>query len=448
MSTLSVAGLRILPAETVTDVRRTLSLAWPVMLSMASYSVMSAADAIFVGRLGTAPLAAIGLSVTMVFLYISLPVGLLRGVRVATAQAVGAERPATVDALGWQAIWLAAGTGVLVAAAALVSPSVFGWYGATPEVEAEALAYFRVRALGAPVMLLANGLSAWFEGRGDTRTPMRVNVASNLMAIAIEAVLVPGLGPIPSLGIRGAAWAGVVALGLAAARLLWAAWPTLRRVSARPRRALLSESMRLGLPIGVQRVLDVLSWTILTGSLAALGDAQLAAHVIAIRVLMVSFLPGLAIGEATAVLVGQAVGAKDPDGAHRSWRAGVLAAAAVMLAGGLAFVLAPELLLAPFAPSAEVVSIARTLLWIAAAFQLIDAAATVTYLALDGAGDTRFTLVVSIALAWGLKLPVGIALARWGGYGAVGVWLGLTCELVVLLGVLLWRWRSRRWFAA
>ena len=169
-----------------------------------SYSVMSAADAIFVGRLGTAPLAAIGLAVTLVFLYISLPVGLLRGIRVATSQAVGAQRQVSALSYGWQALWMALGTGLLVLLAAEASPSVFAWYGATPAVESEALAYFRVRALGAPVMLLSNGLAAWFEGRGDTRTPMRVSVASNLLAIALDAVLVPGLGPIPSFGIRGA----------------------------------------------------------------------------------------------------------------------------------------------------------------------------------------------------------------------------------------------------
>ncbi|MFZ5476503.1 MAG: MATE family efflux transporter [Myxococcota bacterium] len=428
--------------------RRVLKLAWPVMLSMLSYSVMSAADAVFVGRLGTAPLAAIGLSVTTVWLFLAMPHGLVRGLRVATAQATGAGRHAVADALGWQAVWLALGTGVIVAIASALGPRVFDALGATPAVAEEALRYFRIRALFAPVALLALGLTAWFEGRGDTKTPMRANVTANLLNVALDAVLVTGLGPVPAFGIEGAAWAGVVSLGTAAVWLFAKAWPTLRTVRARPRRALLGESGRLGLPIGAQRLLDIVAWTVLSGVLASLGDAQLAAHVLAVRVLLVSFLPGMAIAEATAVLVGQSVGAGRPDDARAAYRAGTGAAVALMSAGAVVFVAFPDALIAPFGAGPDVAPIARHLLWVAAAFQIVDAIATVTFFALDGAGDTRFTLVASIAMSWGLKLPLGVALATLTGLGAVGAWLGLTAELVALLLLLGWRWRSGRWYAA
>ncbi|MFN7145757.1 MAG: MATE family efflux transporter, partial [Myxococcota bacterium] len=392
------------------------------------------------------PLAAIGLGVTSTFLFLGLPIGLVRGLRVATAQATGAGRRHVVSAYAWQAVWLGLVAGVLVAAASVAGPLVFRLLGASPEVQAEALAYFRVKLLAAPIVLVGMALTSWFEGRGDTKTPMRVNVAANLLNIAFGAVLVGGWGPIPALGIRGAAWGGVLALTIAAAALLRAAWPTLRAHTWRPRRALLAESTRLGLPIGVQKLLDVTAWTTLTGVLASVGDAELAAHTLAIRILMVSFLPGFAIAEATAVLVGQAVGAQTPDVARRACAAGIAAAVGVMAVGGLGFVLVPDLLLAPFSAGPDVVPIARKLLLVAAAFQLIDAVATVTYFALDGAGDTRFTLVSSIALSWGVKLPVGVILATTG-FGAVGVWLGITGELFVLVAVLAWRWRSGRWYA-
>lgn len=428
-------------------IRRVLSLAWPVMLSMVSYSLMAAADAVFVGRLGTVPLAAIGLAVTASWLFIALPHGLLRGMRVATSQAVGAERRTIADALGWQAIWLALGTGLLVAVASLFSLRIFELLGATPEVAAEAGKYFRVRGIAAPLHLLVLGLTAWFEGRGDTRTPARANITANLLNIGLDAVLVPGFGPVPGFGIAGAAWAGVVSLGVAAAWLGWRARPILSTVGARPRRALLGEASRLGFPIGVQRLLDVIAWTVLSGVLASVGDAQLAAHVLAVRVLLVSFLPGVAIAESTAVLVGQSVGARKPEEAREAWRAGVAAASGVMLLGALVFVGMPDLLIAPFGAQPDVVPIARQLLLVAAAFQLIDGLATVTFFCLDGAGDTRFTLVSSIAMSWGVKLPLGVALATWGGMGAVGAWLGLTVELALLFALLGWRWRSGKWYA-
>ena len=136
MSVLLATGV----APTPMNARRVLALAWPVMISMVSYSLMSAADAIFVGRLGTAPLAAIGLAVTTTWLFLSLPMGLMRGVRVAAAQAVGAERHRTADVLGWQALWLAGITGTLVAAASVLGPWAFRTMGASPEVAALAQA--------------------------------------------------------------------------------------------------------------------------------------------------------------------------------------------------------------------------------------------------------------------------------------------------------------------
>lgn len=429
-------------------IRRVLTLAWPVMISMLSYSLMAAADAVFVGRLGTAPLAAIGLSVTASWLYIALPHGILRGIRVATSQAVGAERRTVADAYGWQTVWLALGAGVLVAIGSVFSSGLFTLLGATPEVAVEANRYFHVRGLAAPIHLFVLGMTAWFEGRGDTRTPARANVTANLLNIGLDAVLVAGLGPIPAFGIAGAAWAGVIALSVAAAWLSWRAAPILRTVRARPRRTLIREAARLGFPIGVQRLLDVVAWTVLTGVLASIADAQLAAHVLAVRVMLVSFLPGMAIAEATAVLVGQSVGARRPDEARAAWRAGSAAASAVMMAGAVVFVLAPDLLIAPFGAGPEVAHIARQLLFVAAIFQLLDALATVTFFSLDGAGDTRFTLVSSVAMSWGVKLPLGVGLATWGGYGAVGAWIGLTAELAMLLLLLGWRWRSGRWYPA
>ena len=153
MSVLVAAGTAPAPMNS----RRVMGLAWPVMISMVSYALMSAADAIFVGRLGTSSLAAIGLSVTTTWLFLALPMGLMRGVRVAAAQAVGAGRLRTADVLGWQALWLAGLTGTVVAIASFSGPWLFEAMGASPEVAALALAYFRIRALAAPLALVEPG---------------------------------------------------------------------------------------------------------------------------------------------------------------------------------------------------------------------------------------------------------------------------------------------------
>ena len=181
--------------------------------------------------------------------------------------------------------------------------------------------------------------------------------------------------------------------------------------------------------------------------LARVGEADLAAHVLVIRVVLVSFLPGLAIAEASGVLVGQAIGAGRIDEARDAWRAGLGLAVAVMATGGVAFLLFPTALLAVFDAEPAVVAIGRELLVVAAAFQVFDAIATVALMALNGAGDTRFTMVTNVAAAWLVKVPVGTALALGLGLGATGAWLGLTAEIVVLSVLWTWRVRGVRWTA-
>lgn len=408
---------------------------------------MSAADAVFVGRLGTAPLAAVGLATVAVWLVLALPLGLNRGARVATSQAVGAGRKGVVLAYGWQVLWASLAMGAVVACLSGIGPFLFPLLGATDAVAAEADTYFRIRALGAPLMLMGWGLTGWFEARGDTRSPIRVNVVANGLNIVLDAVLVTGAGPVPAFGMAGAAWATVASQGVAAVSLVAFAMPELRTVSARLRRPLLGTAWRLGLPMGTERLLDTLVWTAFSAALAVAGDAHLAAHVLAIRVILMSFLPGLAIGESVGVLVGQAVGARRPERAREAWASGVQLSMGLMAVGGLMFVLFPDALIGIFGAEPEVVPIARQLLFIAAAFQMLDAMATTTFLALNGAGDTRFTMLAILCLSWGIKLPLGVGFAVGLGWGAPGAWLGLTTEITCFLLVVLWRWRSGGWYA-
>ena len=421
-------------------------LAWPIMVSMLSYTAMSVVDTLFVGQLGTAPLAAVGASASLVHLVMAFPQGLLGGVRVRVAHATGAGDADAARHAAWQGVWLALAFGGL---AALLAPwwseAVLVLMGVGDEVARLGGEYVFVRVVGAPVLLMSSALSAWFQGRGDTRVPMVASVLGNLVNIGLDPILIFGMGPIPAMGVAGAAAATVVGLGT---MVLVMAAVALRGLLLRPvglRRAVLRQVWRVGAPQGAQFTLEVGSFTLFAAMLAWAGEAHLAAHVVVVRIILVSFLPCHALGQAAGVLVGQALGASSTARARQAVWLATLQAVGIMVVMGAVFIAVPDLLTGAFGAEAEVQALARQVLLLYAAVQVLDAVAVVGLCSLSGAGDTRFVLVVTVGLAWFVKVPLAWALSVGLELGVLGAWLGLAGEFSVLAVIVSLRLRGRRW---
>jgi multidrug resistance protein, MATE family len=428
-------------------VREVLGLSWPIMVSMLSLTVMIVVDSIYVARLGTVPLAAVGMAMSVTFLVLAFAMGLLRGAKVVAAQRTGAGDEASVDRTAWQALWLAWGLGLFVASLTPLGDGLFHLMGGSAEVGRLADDYFTIRILGAPITFTLVSLNAWFEGRGDTRTPMVASLIANGLNVALDPVFIFGWGPVPAMGVGGAAGATVLSMGVGALFVGSRALRYLRArsVDPRPSRRLLRAIVRVGLPMGTSRALEVGAWVIFVAMLARIGDVELAAHVVVLRIVSVSFLPGYAVGEASGVFVGQAVGAGRPELARQAWRSSLIVALVIMVGMGVVFVALPGPLIAPFGAEAAVQSVARDLLIVAAAFQLFDALAMVGIGSLTGAGDTRFVMVMSVAGGWLVQLPLAWLLIFGLDLGAVGGWLGLTMEIVALGAIATWRVRGSAW---
>lgn len=434
-------------------IREVHRLAWPVMIGMLSHTAMTVADTLFVSRLGTAPLAGIGIGGTAAFLLTATGFGLTAGVRVKVATATGAGRHADVAALAFQAGWIALAGGLVGLVLAPASLPVVRLFGASPEAAGHASDYLRVMLLGTGPALGSLALQAWFQGRGDTRTPMVAAVLSNLLNIALDPVFIFGAGlpgglSVPAWGAGGAALATVVGHGLSLAILAAAAAPALRGTAPWLRPRLLVPALRTGLPMALRGTLSVAGFSVFVAILAHSGDAHLGAHVIVLRIVSVSFLPGHAVGEAAGVLVGQALGANRPELVHQAFRAATRLAVAIMGTMALVFVMIPETLLLPFHPAPDVAVVAAQLMLIAAAFQVFDAVAMVAMGALNGAGDTRFTLLSGVGCMWLVNLPLGWFLALHLELGAVGAWLALTAEIVTYMTIAGLRVRGTRWIEA
>lgn len=415
-------------------------LAWPIAVSMLSYSVMTLVSTLFVGRLGANALAGVGLGGVAAFGLIVFGFGLLRSVKVVVSQATGAGRRGDIP------VYLAAGVALALALGLLGIGAGRGLAAFLPRLSASAEAghlaaeYLWWRNLGAPFVLVAVALREARYGLGDSRSPLVSALGANLTNIALDALFILVLG----LGVRGAGAATALSHVVEAALLVSAsrrpgfAW-------ARVRLRHVGTLLRLGVPLGLQFLLEIGAFAVLVVVLAGIGAVDLAAHQIALQLTHISFLPALAVGEAASVMVGQAVGAGQDGLVPRVARRALLVATAYTGACALVFVGFAQLLAGAFTTDLAVRAVTVRLLWVAAAFQIFDGANAIARCVLRGTGDVRYPAVIAVVIAWVSTPPLAWLLGVRLGWGALGGWLGLCAEIVVGSSLLWWRLERGSW---
>jgi multidrug resistance protein, MATE family len=424
-------------------------LAWPITVSMLSYSTMTLVDTLFVGRLGANALAGVGLGGVAAFTVICFGLGVLRSVKVLVSQAVGAGQRRSVPAFVAAGLVCAAALGALfIALAQLLAQALpalaqaggAGLSSAGDAPGAQAASYLVVRTLGAPIVLAGVALRETRYGLGDSRSPMRAALSANALNILLDALFIFGLG----LGVVGAAWATVSAQLVETALLAGVQRRDGFGFGGLQRRHV-AEIFRLGLPLGLQFVLEVGAFSVLVVILARISAVDVAAHQIALQVAHFSFLPAFALGEAASVLAGQAVGANQDRLVRAVARRALVASSAYTGSCAIGMALFAEPLASLFTTDPAVRAVTVRLFWVAAMFQVFDGANTVARAALRGAGDVRFAAVVAVAIAWIFTPPLTWLLGHELGMGAVGGWIGICAEIVVGAVVLWWRLERGHW---
>jgi MATE family multidrug resistance protein len=309
------------------------------------------------------------------------------------------------------------GTGVGVACALGGWPVALGLPQVAVGSEAGSLGadYLRVRTLGAPLLLTGVALSEARYALGDARSPMVAAVTGNLVNLALDPLFIFGL----ELGVVGAAWATMIAEGVTFGLL---ARVTLRR-GPRPGRPGSTDFRQLaavGLPMGLQFLLEVGSFAALVAILARISEVDLAAHQVALQLCHFSFLPALALGEAASVLVSQAIGARADALVRKVAHRALLAATAYTGLCGLLFAVGASFWASLFSADERVQQLTVRLLYVAATFQVFDGAHVVARCALRGSGDVRYPAVVSVLTAWVCTPPLALGLGVSLGLGALG----------------------------
>jgi MATE family multidrug resistance protein len=436
--------------------RELLALAAPLILSQSFMTVQVFVDTLLLSWHDPLEMTA---SFPAVMWY-WLPFGLLQVTAGYTstfvAQYTGARRPHRVGAAVWQGIHFAALAGMLFLVMVPAAPYLIAVGGHSSALQPLEVTYLRCLAFAAMPMLVMAAVNGFFSGRGQTWTVLGIEAFGTAVNVILALALVFGRAGFPEMGIEGAGWA-TVAGSWASALLAIALFlrPRYRSEFAtgtgwRLERELFGRLMRYGGPAGIQVFLDVLVFHLFTQLVGRLGEAEMGATTLTIRLNMVAFLPMMGLGQAICILVGQRLGADRPDLAEKStyiglrWMFGYMALIATI------YVTMPGVLVSVFEGGrgpeefAKMAALVPTLLVCVAIFSMADAINMSFAFALRGAGDTWFVSLLTFCLAWPIMVVPTFIVVQVGA-NLYWAWAFATAHIFAMAVCFFFRFRSGKW---
>jgi putative MATE family efflux protein len=433
-------------------------IAWPTMLQNTIGGLQGIIDHVMVGHyVGYAGNAAIGVAWQIFLVVIVFVSSLFTGMSVLVARFAGAGDVDRVNRTVYQAFLaaVALAIGVLAPIGYVLAPSLLTLVHAAPEVRAQALPFLRIMFVYSIGMLLFFMLGGALRSAGDARTPLRLGIVVTVLNIALNFVLIRGLGPIPAFGTAGSAMGTVMAMGgvgaFALVQLSRGVWvvrfPT--GGSLRPEWSVIRTLFRFGLPAGMQGIAMNVAGVLLLrfiGSLPQSAEAQAAYAVGYTELFSLVTWTSVGLMGAAATVAGQNLGAGQPDRATRA----VHAAARIALVGagtvGVLFLLAPRVLLSVFGMTDPVVVAlgVQLLRYLSVSGLFIAVALTYTG-GLQGTGDTRSPLYISI-ISQGL-VPIGMCwiLQQTGTLESADIWRAILAGHITRCLLSVVRFRQGRW---
>ena len=407
-------------------------LSMPAMIAQLSSVVMQIIDASMLGHIGTREAAAVGLVSTTIWLFGGLGSGFVTGFYVQVAHKVGANDYKRARSIIRQGILCSLCFGMLLACAGLViAPHLPSWLGAGSEIHADATAYFSIIALSMPIMML-NSLSAGsLRCSGNVKTPSMLNVMMCVLDVVFNYLFIFILG----YGAVGAALGTVTAIAITMCCMMYALVARDRnlrfsldmRQRFKPHRDTLSNVLRIGTPISLEKGVMSGAQVAISGIIAPMGSTAIAANTFGINIESLCYMPGYGVGEAATTLVGQSMGARRTDLMRSfAWISLSFGMAIMILMGIVMWVFAPEMMLI-VTSDANVVSLGTEILRIEAWAEPWFAASIVAYGIFVGAGKTLGSSVLNLVSIWGVRLTLALVLAPT--MGLHGVWIAMAIEL-------------------
>ncbi len=432
-------------------------LALPVILTNLLQSLVDVIDVFMVGRLGPIAIAAVGMSSALRMLILVMMLSVAAGGMSLVAQAKGGRDPQRMSIVTRQAIT----SGVLLSLVLTVLGYVLARplltlvnSGGDPEAVELGVAYLRIIFIGTPFLVLNIVLNRLMQGAGDMVTPLLLTGTLNLLNVAFNYVFMFGVGPVPAFGVSGAAMGTVLARGIgvvAVMIIIYSGRNVIKLLPGTywPNWQIIGDIFSIGVPSGVQGLFRNGSRLLVIGIVTAteVGTYGAAALAIGFQVESLVFMPGLALNLAATTLVGQALGAWQPQDARVRGNVAIWFGFIIMTVLAVPIVAFAPAIVRLFDPSAHPVLLATgtTYFRINTVVLPLSAFAMIANGALRGAGDTVPGLISTMVTRAALTVGLAYLLAFPLGMGSLGVWLALALGTILDAAYMGWRWRGSTW---
>jgi len=434
------------------EVRPTLDLALPLVLAELGWMSMTIVDSMMVGRLPDSAVAmgAVGLG-SGIFMVLALcGEGLLLGLDTLVAQAFGAGKREDCHRSLIDGVYLSIALTPLLAAPVWLLPRFLHAMHVDANVLSQTIPYTKALAVGLFPLLLYFAVRRCLQAMNMVRPVAFALVTANIINAVFNWILIYGKWGAPAMGTVGSGWSTAIArvymAGVLIAYLFWYDRKHRTQLLKTPvdiDLGRIKQLIALGIPAAMQFTLESGVFATVTALIARLGAIPLATHQIALNTVAFTYMVPLGIASAAAVRVGQALGRRDPGGASAAGGTAIFVGAAFMTLAGMVLLIVPRWIARIYTTDEIVIRSTAALLAAGAAFQLFDGIQSVATGALRGAGDTRTPMLCHFTAYWIIGLPLGSWLCFRRGWGALGLWIGLSLALILIGIVLLAVWRRK-----
>lgn len=432
-------------------------MAWPVILGLLGHTIVGLVDNVMVGKLGTAPLAAVSLGNSFLFISMSIILGFSTGITPLVAAADSTHNFKEGKSVLKNGILLVTSLGVLLTIIIFCVQPLLYEMKQTEEVVELAIPYLNIVALSLVPLAAFQALKQFADGLSQTKYSMWATVIANILNVVLNYVLIYGIWIFPELGIVGAAWGTLISrIVMAIVMFLFIAKKEKFLVyfddlwNEKIVKSTIKTLNKIGFPSALQMFFEFGIFTAAIWLSGTLGKNPQAANQIALNLSSMTFMFAMGLAVVATIRVGNQFGLKDFSELRRIARSLFLLILILDVIFALFFMVFNEFLPTIYLDvndienkidNTEVISISAKLLIIAAFFQLFDGIQAVVLGALKGMQDVRIPTFITFVAYWVIAFPISYYFGLLAGYGSQGLWVGLLVGLAASAGLLLWRFR-------
>lgn len=423
-----------------------LRLAYPVMIGQLGHVLVGFADNIMVGRLGAAPLAAVSLGNSFVFVAFAIGIGFSFAITPLIAEADSKGKDILGKLYFQHGLFLCLLLGIAMFLMLILAAPLMRYMDQPPEVVTLALPYLYIVAFSMIPLMLFQALKQFADGHSETKHGMHATIIANVVNVVLNFILIYGFWIFPRLEVAGAAIGTLFSRFAMLAFMIYILqtrekfqpyFNKLRQMNVR--KAVIAKILNLGFPTAMQMLFEIGIFTAAIWLAGTLGTVDQAANQIAINLASMTFMIAVGLGVTATIRVGNQKGLKDFINLRRISFSVFLQIFLIEFVFAILFFIFKDLLPVIYIDDMAVIKAAAPLLLIAGLFQLSDGIQVVVLSALRGLQDVRIPTYITFIAYWIIGFPISYLLGKWLGFGSIGIWVGLLAGLTASALLLFWR---------